>query len=108
VPKWVNESKGVSLTVHEFSEFWDSGMAYDATQCGYFQNGQNVEIEAGDIFIVPGEEIVGFLYKAWPVAVTETVGVLHTLNKNVSLTEDYDHSLQVAKDIARKRGYGVW
>ena len=40
----------------------DSGEAYDWTQC-------SDKIKDGDVLIVPSEGIVGFLYRAWPVAI---------------------------------------
>jgi hypothetical protein len=55
--------------VHQFDS---TGEAYDASQC-------RDDIHDGDVLFVPSEGVAGFLFKAWPVAVTEAHGAFHTL-----------------------------
>lgn len=57
--------------------FTDSREAYDASQT-------HDEIHDGDVLYVPSQRIVGYLYMAWPVAVTTERGEFH------GLTEDCD------------------
>ena len=51
--------------------FESTGEAYDASQ-------SREEIKDGDILVVLNEGVIGFLAAAWPVAVTEAVGHVHT------------------------------
>jgi hypothetical protein len=57
--------------VHQFDS---TGEAYDASQC-------RDDIHDGDVLFVPSEGVAGFLYKAWPVAVTEACGAFHSLSQ---------------------------
>lgn len=57
-----------SPSVHRFD---DTGDAYDSTQC-------DDSIKDGDVIVVESEGVVGVLIQAWPVAVTEKHGDLHT------------------------------
>lgn len=55
--------------VHEFGS---TGDGYNRTQW-------DDAIKDGDVLAVPGEGVYGFLYEAWPVAVTETRGEFHAV-----------------------------
>jgi hypothetical protein len=59
----------------------DGDSAYDATQC-------DDEIRDGDVLVIAGAGVVGFLFKAWPVALRgdhEAVG-FHTLADDADIT----------------------
>lgn len=63
--------------------------AYDATQCGYVTydpensdydyEGEEVIVKDGDVLYVPSEKVIGFLYQAWPVAITKEHGEFHAI-----------------------------
>lgn len=53
--------------VHTFDS---TGEAYNASQW-------RDDINDGDILFVPSERVIGFLYAAWPMAVTEEHGMFH-------------------------------
>lgn len=72
--------------------FDDSGSAYDQTQV-------RADVHDGDVLHIPSENVVGFLMRAWPVAVSADRGVLHTLADPDDLVIDgidYRPSVQVA------------
>jgi hypothetical protein len=80
--------------VHRFD---DTREAYDATQW-------NDEIRDGDVLVIASEKVVGFLNKAWPVALTVRHGELHTLNVPVSELGEgrYAEPARLAAEEARK------
>jgi len=59
-------------TIHYFD---DTGEAYDASQC-------DDKIKDGDVLVGLDDQVVGFLFQAWPVAVTEGHGHFHTLKED--------------------------
>lgn len=67
--------------------------AYDASQT-------NPDIKDGDVLIVPNEGVVGFLYKAWPIATTTDTGHFHPYEDNEikpwESGPEYDESFQLA------------
>ncbi len=79
--------------VHTFES---TGEAYDASQC-------DDNIVDGDVLAIPGERVVGFLYEAWPVAVTVDVGVFHTATDLADMVSDpkrrasYDKAVEIAR-----------
>lgn len=77
--------------------FRDSGSAYDASQC-------RDDIHDGDILVVVPEQVVGFLYKAWPVALTAEHGEFHVPNEYLPGTAD---SWLQAQRMAKKRGWAL-
>lgn len=58
------------MGVHKFVS---SGEAYDASQC-------SDEIAHGDVLVADNGKVVGFLYHAWPLAVTLDAGVFHEVS----------------------------
>lgn len=85
-------------TVHTFG---DTGEAYDASQC-------RDEIRDGDILHVPSESVVGFLFQAWPTAVTVESG---EFSGSADLTgirgEGYGASIDAARALADSLGYAL-
>jgi hypothetical protein len=80
-------------------EFWgsDNEFSYGWTQT-------TDEIKSGDILIT--KSVVGFLWKAWPVAVTKEVGEFHHPDDNF-VSSDWDdvrESISEAQRIARECG----
>lgn len=63
-------------SIHRFES---SGDAYDATQT-------DETINDGDVLVVESERVVGFLVKAWPVAVTPEHGAFHSLAPDADIT----------------------
>lgn len=63
-------------TVHLFES---SGDAYDASQT-------RDDISDGDVLVVESERVVGFLVKAWPVAVSDEHGAFHALDPDADVT----------------------
>lgn len=59
--------------------FGFTGDAYDATQT-------DENIHDGDVLVVESEGVVGFLCKAWPVAITKARGAFHTLDPEADIT----------------------
>ena len=88
------------MTIHEWPNM-TSGEAYDKTQ--YDDN-----VNAGDIIVL--DKIVGFLYSAWPSAVTLEHGELHQLktpgNDLNQPGDEVDYNLSYAKaiEIANQKG----
>jgi len=79
--------------VHEFDS---TGEAYDQTQC-------DDTIHDGDVLAIPSEGVYGFLYQAWPIAVTEQHGDLHSANLEGLLADNpqYVAAADQAKALAR-------
>jgi hypothetical protein len=83
--------------------FESTGEAYDASQV-------NEEIKDGDVLVVKSERVVGFLFQAWPVALTEEFGEFHTVADGVdprTLEKDkpevnYDLSVETALEEIKK------
>lgn len=82
--------------VHTFDS---SGEAYDASQC-------SDDISDGDVLAVPAEGVVGFLFEAWPVAVTSAVGEFHAARDLAGMISDphrrrsYDKAAALARSHA--------
>jgi hypothetical protein len=87
------------LTVHRF---YDTTEAYNQTQC-------RDDIRDGDVLVIEREGVVGFLHKAWPVAITVEHGELHTLTVPVREFQDgaYAASADRAEEVARELGFTV-
>lgn len=62
--------------IHTFNS---TGEAYDASQC-------RDDIKDGDVLTIPSEKVVGFLFKAWPIAVTPEPGEFHQLEPGTDIT----------------------
>jgi hypothetical protein len=81
--------------------FRSTGEAYDASQT-------DDTIKDGDVLHVPSEHVTGFLYQAWPMALSTEHGAFHTfiempadfgrLGEN---TMDYTYSADLARSIMR-------
>ena len=85
------------VKIHEFDS---TGEAYDASQC-------DESIDNGDVLVVASEGVVGVLYKAWPVAVTERAGNFEKPADGYDVAtafpeEDYSESLRVAREEIAK------
>lgn len=82
--------------------FFDTVDAYNATQC-------NEDIKNGDVLIIEGDSVVGFLVDAWPVAITEAHGELHALREPAGdwRNGDYLESAVRAAKIAREMGFAI-
>jgi hypothetical protein len=94
--------------VHHFKTE-DSGDVYDQTQ-------YRDDIHMGDLLVVHVEKIVGFLFSAWPTAVTKNHGRLHGFEPGVtpeSLTlnnkeeEHYRDSFREALQLATELGWEI-
>jgi hypothetical protein len=59
---------GTNVVVHHFES---TGEAYNRSQV-------DPVIKNGDVLVVDKEHVVGFLYHAWPLAVSEKRGEFHT------------------------------
>ncbi|MFD1145915.1 hypothetical protein [Saccharothrix hoggarensis] len=70
--------------VHTFD--WDTGIAYDMTQCQEDEHGDTKHRD-GDVLYVPSEGVVGIMVKAWPTAVTDAHGAFHKLAEPHAWTE---------------------
>jgi hypothetical protein len=66
----------MTINVHTFES---TGEAYDATQT-------DDAIKDGDVLVVPSENVVGFLAKAWPVALSAEHGAFHTLEDGADVS----------------------
>lgn len=83
-----------------FTSTWE---AYTATQV-------RNEIAHGDCLVIRGatDSVVGFLFHAWPVAITAEVGGLHGLRPSVTPWivdgENVRSSLEQAVQLARELG----
>ena len=85
------------ITDPRVHSFGDTREAYDASMC-------DSEIRDGDVLVIASEKVVGFLNKAWPVALTVGHGELHTLNVPVGELDEgrYAASARLAAEEARK------
>jgi hypothetical protein len=91
------------MTIHTF---YDSGDAYDATQC-------REDIKTGDTLLIPGDDsrtktIIGLAW-TWPLAITAETGHLHSALPgefhNVLLDAGIsDDQLATAVAVAREHG----
>jgi hypothetical protein len=89
-------------------EFFDTGEAYDASQC-------NDSIEDGAVLVAEDDQVVGILIQAWPTAVTTAYGAFHgylTAEEFAGLDDArtepiYAASYAVAVAVAEKRGWAV-
>jgi hypothetical protein len=86
----------VAPRVHRFDSTIE---AYNATQW-------NDEIRDGDVLVIASEKVVGFLNRAWPAALTDERGELHSLTAPVAEIDHgrYAESARVAADQARTLG----
>lgn len=86
-------------TIHSFGS---TGEAYDRTQ-------YDDAIKVGDVLDVPSERVAGYLYSAWPTAVTSAAGDLHELTGDPrnAPSPGYAQSHGAARSYARKRGYDL-
>jgi hypothetical protein len=69
-------TKITAPAVHTFDS---TGEAYDTTQT-------DDSINDGDVLLIPSEDVAGFLFKAWPVAITPEHGAFHTLDTDADVT----------------------
>lgn len=88
--------------------FASSDQAYNASQ-------SRDHIKDGDVLYVPAEGVSGVLWKAWPMAVTESRGVFHAFKPGESWSEaeanwvrdcggeptDYGRSVEIAGLVIR-------
>lgn len=83
-------------TVHHFRS---TGEAYDASQC-------RDDIADGDVLVIEREQVVGFLRRAWPGAITAAHGELATFTADPRTIDDgrYAASVDLAEQIARDLG----
>ena len=72
-----------TIAAHYFS---NSNEAYDACQVGETDAG--VEVNAGDILIIPTEKVVG-VCDTWPFAVTKECGSLHAVKDWAAFYKDH-------------------
>lgn len=86
--------------------FYDSGEAYDNTQC-------RDDIAKGDLLLIEREGIVGIAY-VWPFAVTANYGKLHGCTDFAAITNDdrrsgwdWEPSITAAKKLAVEKGFPV-
>ncbi len=75
------------LTESTISE-WNA--AYDAA---------TVEVSDGDILVVPSENVVGIMVRAWPTAVSMNAGSFHTLDNDTSW-DDLDGGKYLSASLA--------
>ncbi|MFJ1731486.1 hypothetical protein [Streptomyces sp. NPDC088254] len=88
-----------AVMVHHFDS---TGSAYNQTQC-------RDDIRDGDVLVVEGEGVVGFLRSAWPAAVTVAYGELHRIEGDPRTLDDgqYAGSVEAAEQIAREHGFAL-
>lgn len=76
-------------------EFESSGEAYDICQTG--------EVADGGLLVVPSEKVAGFLFRAWPVAVSDEPGSFHEpadgFDAFLAQYPKYEESYRAAKAI---------
>ncbi|MFD7121920.1 hypothetical protein ACFWAA_33505 [Streptomyces sp. NPDC059922] len=86
-----------ALMVHRFDSTEE---AYNRTQCG-------ADIRDGDVLVIASESVVGFLRSAWPAAITEAHGELHTIQGDPRTLDDgrYTASVEAAEKIAGEHGF---
>ena len=83
----------IATAVHTFGS---TSEAYDASQT-------RDDIHDGDVLSVPKEGVHGFLYQAWPIAVTEQTGMFHSAKDMDALLADepkYRDSHAKASELA--------
>ncbi|MCL6302840.1 hypothetical protein [Streptomyces kronopolitis] len=87
---------GQAPAVHHFRS---TGEAYDASQC-------REDIADGDVLVIEREQVVGFLRRAWPGAITAGHGELATFTADPRTIDDgrYAASVDLAEQIARDLG----
>ncbi|MEU3917098.1 hypothetical protein [Streptomyces sp. NPDC029004] len=80
--------------------FYSTSEAYNATQC-------RDDIRDGDVLIIEREQVVGFLRRAWPGAITKAHGEMHTFTADPRTIDDgrYALTVQYAEQIARDLEY---
>jgi hypothetical protein len=80
--------------------FADTTEAYDATQC-------RADILDGDVLVVEAEGVVGFLDRAWPLALTAAHGEFHGLKVPAREHREgrYTASAERAEEIAAELGF---
>lgn len=86
-----------ALPVHEFDS---TGTGYDRTQV-------DDDIHDGDVLAVPSEGVYGFLYQAWPVAITVERGEFHAITDlDVFLADNpqYATGAAQARHLAERAG----
>ncbi|MEU8989987.1 hypothetical protein AB0C98_26750 [Streptomyces sp. NPDC048558] len=88
-----------SVMVHRFDSTEE---AYNATQC-------RDDIRDGDVLVVEGEGVVGFLRCAWPAAITAEHGELHTVEGDPRTLDDgrYVPSVEAAERIAAEHEFAL-
>lgn len=92
----------MSIRVHTFDKYHDSGEVYNLTQT-------DESIKSGDVLVLEGEEIVGILDKAWPVAITVKHGEFHgpaDPNSDYPRSE-FPESVEKAEEIAIARKWPI-
>ncbi|MEV7243950.1 hypothetical protein AB0N92_22265 [Streptomyces sp. NPDC093248] len=97
---WITRAGNApALMVHKFDSTED---AYNRTQCGD-------DIRDGDVLVIEREGVVGFLRSAWPAAITEAHGELHTVEGDPRTLDDgqYVASIEAAEQIAREHGFAL-
>lgn len=96
------------------THYFDStGEAYDASQTDYYRFAgdgglHRIEVHDGDLLVVPSEGVYGFLYQAWPVAVSSKHGEFHGLTSefwNDADNERYRDVWQAAWSIDQIHNY---
>lgn len=83
------DTAGDAPAVHVFSSTEE---AYGATQT-------RNDIRDGDVLSVPAEQVAGFLYEAWPAAVTTQRGDFHGADLD-ALAGRYAASIAAAREVA--------
>ncbi|MFE5851999.1 hypothetical protein ACFQ61_02065 [Streptomyces sp. NPDC056500] len=88
-----------AVMVHQFDS---TDEAYDATQC-------RDDIRDGDVLVIEPEGVVGFLRRAWPVAITAEHGDLHTVEDDTRTLDGgrYADSAIRAERIATEHGFAL-
>lgn len=93
------------LTEPRVHEFDSTEEAYDASQW-------SADIKDGDILFVADEAVVGFFYKAWPIAVTVKSNEFHRAShaSNYALDQEeefapYALSIKLARKLAHRNGF---
>ncbi|MCX4824230.1 hypothetical protein OG883_31115 [Streptomyces sp. NBC_01142] len=81
-------------------QFDNTREAYNHTQC-------RDDIRDGDVLVVRSERVVGILVKAWPAAITEAHGELHTLTAPAREIEGgaYAEAAETAEQAAHSYGF---
>ncbi|WP_019548591.1 hypothetical protein [Streptomyces sulphureus] len=82
---------------------------FDSTGDAYGETQWNGEIRDGDVLVIESEGVVGILRRAWPAALTEQHGELHTLTAPAAEIDDakYAASVATAAEAARQLGLAL-